>query len=145
MLTLRCWIASGFLAQVAIEKQVGGGTVGGTAWAASAKAAVPVLWIAPIDPDGATEPLTLERWVLAAVDFHCTDIGNILETRTGIDGQEIRSIIWQCSSSRSNKVPEPFSNSPPPLPTSAVMEAWRKLEPLFKTTAMQILRRMGAS
>lgn len=100
-------------------------------------------WNIPvIDPLKGISELTADRWCLAGVDFHCTNIADELSARCRIPIDELRTLIWVCSSSKTNKIPLPFSRPPPELPSPSDLAQWRKVETAFTDIAMQILHRI---
>ena len=90
------------------------------------------------------KPLTLARWKLAAVDFHCSDIDRMLAAATGVSQDRVKALMWRCSSSVTNKQVASFCGR-------AVEEAaeegdtveWEKLRSSFEQLARTILVSKG--
>jgi hypothetical protein len=94
---------------------------------------------------------------MAAVDFHCTDIAERIVRLLGARGvgvghgpamsvDDVKNVIWVCSSSVTNKKTPPFSTErttalPPSEKNTA---AWGVVGPLFRTTSRRILQERTA-
>jgi hypothetical protein len=58
--------------------------------------------VVPVDP-ATLPPLAPGDWELAAVDFHCSDIGGVLQQRFGVSEERVREVMWAASSSTTGK------------------------------------------
>lgn len=116
------------------------------ALSSSAAVHAAIRWdITPIDVS-AVKPsrLTIDRWCLAAVDFHCTNIDEKLAARVGVDRDRLRSIIWACSSSQTNKSVVAFADASKVASISQCSsddrQLWARLELQFSQIAASMLK-----
>eukprot|EP00040_Diaphanoeca_grandis_P019997 m.105986 g.105986 ORF g.105986 m.105986 type:complete len:539 (-) comp27694_c0_seq3:497-2113(-) len=94
--------------------------------------------VVPIPPTNVAS-LKLTEWELSAVDFHITDIAAIIAAKCDVQVEDLKSAMWACSSSITNKGVWFFSTKPvDPTPTSAAL--WNKCENTFKQVAPTVLR-----
>jgi len=76
---------------------------------------------------------------LAAVDFHCTDIDKQMAEATGVSQDHLRTLMWRCSSSVTDKNAAVFSRAAPKEAEEGEREEWTKLQPTFQRLARAIL------
>lgn len=87
--------------------------------------------------------LELKDWELSAVDFHCTNIDELLAKHLEhtIPVPKLRSLIWSCSSSVNNRASVPYSSYRPQKTDAADMKLWEdRVAPLYGPLAIELLR-----
>eukprot|EP00049_Salpingoeca_infusionum_P003300 m.65320 g.65320 ORF g.65320 m.65320 type:complete len:154 (+) comp12051_c0_seq4:1981-2442(+) len=100
---------------------------------------------------GSSSVIALEQadWELAAVDFHCTNMGQLLSeegkqvlAECGVE--DVSGLIWRNSSGIYTKTALPFGA--PPEPTNhRERKLWdTRIQPLFNRLARRILRQRYA-
>jgi hypothetical protein len=103
-----------------------------------------VLEVRSVAPESLS-PLHADEWDLSAVDFHCTDIDEQLAADVGahagprvLEGVDVRSMIWACSSSLNTKAVVPYS-LPAEADNPALAKVWSECRAAFERLARKIL------
>eukprot|EP00037_Helgoeca_nana_P010354 m.91007 g.91007 ORF g.91007 m.91007 type:complete len:548 (-) comp20154_c0_seq1:1062-2705(-) len=95
-------------------------------------------------PVGSVPGLKLSQWELSAVDFHCSDTAKRLAQRCGIDEDRVKSAMWHCSSSVTNKKVHGISapvHTQPGDDATDLATVWGVCQESFQVFARQAVQR----
>ena len=69
-----------------------------------------------------------QQWIEAAIDQHCSGICTQTARQCKVSEDEVRKVVWKCSSRLTSKKPTTFSRQPPQPPTEKERELWETIE-----------------
>ena len=83
-----------------------------------------------------------KQWIEAAIDQHCSGVCAQTARLCKVSEEEVRTVVWKCSSRLTEKGPASFSRPPPELPTEKERELWETIEETVRRGQRQALDRI---